>query len=154
MAGISGGHIMRARFRRHRGKALALAALIAASAVLPTFAQDTSQRDIGRARQVPQRTANSYVFKTGVLQLDHLARWVLSDGTLLLTDDTTVWVDEALNNTLANPVEGRTVRIMGQIGPSGLLVRHGLLRDRGDVAEGLRVAPEAEPDTPAVVRPQ
>ncbi len=79
---------------------------------------------------------------------------MLSDGTLLLTDDKTVWVDEALNNTLANPIEGRTVRVMGQNGPGGLLVRHGVLRDQGEVAQGIQVAPEAEPDTPAPLRPQ
>jgi hypothetical protein len=154
MDGIAGGHIMRAKFRRHGGTALILAALIAASAVLPTLAQETSQRDYGRARQAQPKSPNSFVFKAGVLQRDHLERWVLSDGTSLQTDDKTVWIDEALGNTAAFPTEGRSVRLMGQKGPGGLLVRYGLLRDQEEVSESLQMAPVSEPDQPAPVRPQ
>jgi len=145
---------MRAKFRRYGGTALILAALIAASAVLPTLAQDTGQRDLGRARQAQPKSPNSFVFKAGVLQRDHLARWVLSDGTPLRTDDKTVWIDEALDNAEAIPTEGRSVRIMGQKGPGGLLVRYGSLRDQGEFSESLQMAPVSEPDQPAPVRPQ
>jgi len=145
---------MRAKSRRYVSTALAVATLIVASTVLPTLAQDSSQRDVGRARRGAPGTANRYVFKVGVLQRDNLARWVLSDGTLLQTDDKTVWIDEALNNAQAVPIEGRSVRIMGQNGPRGLLVRHGSLRDQGEVSESLQMAPVAEPDMPIPVRPQ
>jgi hypothetical protein len=154
MAGIAGGHIMRARIRRFGGTALTLAALIAASAVLPSLAQDSSQRDAGRARPGGPGSASRFVFKSGVLQRDNLARWVLSDGTPLRTDDETVWIDEAMNNAIGIPAEGRSVRVMGQLGPNGMLVRHGALRDQGEVAQSVSLAPVAEPDTPAPVRPQ
>lgn len=145
---------MRAKFRRYGSTALTLAAVIVASAVLPTLAQDSSQRDAGQGRRGTPRSANGYVFKAGVLQRDNLARWVLSDGTLLQTDDKTVWIDEALNNAQAVPIEGRSVRIMGQNGPRGFLVRHGSLRDQGEVSESLQMAPVSEPDMPIPVRPQ
>jgi hypothetical protein len=154
MARIAGGHIMRVMFHRHGGKALALAALIAASVVLPALAQESSQRDLGGVKRAAPESANRYVFKVGVLQLDHLARWVLSDGTLLRTDDKTVWIDEALNNAQAIPTEGRTVRVMGQNGPGGLLVKHGAMRDQGEVSESLQMAPITEPDLPTPVKPQ
>jgi len=154
MAGIAGGHNMRARFHHRVGRTLTLAALIAGTIVLPSLAQDTHQRDLGRTRQATPGTEHGYVFLTGVLQRDHLARWVLSDGTPLRADDTTVWVDEALGNAAGIPVEGRAVRIMGQYGPGGLLVRHGSLRDQGEVSQSLQMAPVSEPDTPAPVRPQ
>jgi hypothetical protein len=151
MAGTAGGLDMRATFRRCGGKALALAALIAASSVLPSFAQDSSQRDLGRARE---GTDHRYVFKSGVLQRDHLARWVLSDGTLLQTDDATVWIDEAAGNTLSLPIEGRSVRVMGQPGPDGLLVRHATLRSLGELTQAIGTAPESVPDQPEPVRPK
>jgi hypothetical protein len=154
MAGIAGGHNMRTRLRRLGGTALALAALIAASAVLPAVAQTTSQRDMRQVQRPMPGKGNGYIFKVGVLQRDHLARWVLSDGTVLRADDRTVWVDEALGAAAAYPAEGRTARIMGQNGPGGLLVRYGVLRDQGDVSQSLQMAPIAEPDTPEPRRPQ
>ncbi len=145
---------MRAIIRRHGGKALIIAAVIAAMAALPSLAQVSSQLDRGRSRQAAPDPANRYVFRAGVLQRDHLARWVLSDGTLLRTDDATVWIDEAAGNAQSIPVEGRTVRIMGQLEAGGLLVRHGSLRDQGEVSEVGTPPSIAVPDTPEPVRPK
>lgn len=146
---------MRATFRRHGGKALALAVLIAASTVLPSFALDSSQRDLGRVRRATAGDPDKrFVFKSGVLQRDHLARWVLSDGTLLRTDDATVWIDEAAGNTVSLPIEGRPVRVMGQPSPDGLLVRHATLRSQGELTQVMGTAPESTPDLPEPMRPQ
>lgn len=153
-ASTAGGTRMRDHLRRLGGTALTLAALVAVGAVLPSIAQDSNQRDMGQARHQPTLSANRYVFKAGILQRDHLARWMLSDGTLLRTDDQTVWVDEASRSAEAFPAEGRAVRLMGQMGPGGLTVLHGVLRDQVEVAQEVLLAPETVPDTLEPNRPQ
>jgi len=145
---------MRARFCRRVGTALTFAALIAASATLPALAGESSQLDRGSHRHVTSASRNRFIFKSGVLQLDNFGHWVLADGTLLRTDDQTLWIDEAMHNAIGMPIEGRAVRIMGQLESGALLVRHASLLDQVDVAQSLTLAPVSQPDTPAPVRPQ
>lgn len=145
---------MRDHLRRLGGTALTLAALVAVGAVLPSVAQDRSQLDQGQAGARQRLTANSYVFKVGTLQRDALGRWVLSDGTPLRTDDETVWIDEVSPSAVAYPVEGRPVCLMGQMGPGGFTIRHGVLRDQVEATQQASTAAEAEPDTPEPIRPR
>ena len=75
---------------------------------------------------------NRFVFKSGVLQRDHLGA-LGAVRRHAAADRRQDGLDRRGARTTPSglPAEGRAVRIMGQLGPGGLLVRHGSLRDQG-----------------------
>jgi hypothetical protein len=145
---------MRTRLRQlvRRGLGLALV-VIGVAIAAPGVAGNLKSLDVSkRARTAP--SSRQLVFLTGTLRLDRYNKFTLDDGTPVLGDDATQWVEESRQGEPGMPTEGRAVKLLGQSTPRGFVVRQGILLDPLKLAGAESMAPEVPPDQPERHQPQ
>lgn len=131
----------------------ALVALFAAS-LIPLLIAPVSAAAQTREMRRPEAEAGrrpgsaargskpALVWLDGVLTMDRVGAWMLTNGTPLKIMPETRWRDEATGRE-ASPSSGRTVRLMGQWRRGVFQVRQATLIPQQRVLERLRQVPEA-----------
>ena len=135
-----------------RGLTLALSVVVVAVAV-PVVAGNLRSLDAHKRGQ-PAPSSHELVFLSGTLRLDRNGKFTLDDGTPVLGDDTTQWVEENRHGEPGTPGEGRVVKLLGRSTARGFVVRQGILLDPLKLTNAMATAPEVAPDQPERRGPQ
>ena len=145
---------MRTRLRQLGRRGLGLALVVIGVAIAaPGVAGDLKSLDANK-RVRPAPSSRELVFLCGTLRLDRYGKFTLDDGTPVLGDDATQWVEESRQGEPGLPAEGRAVKLLGRPTPRGFVVRQGILLDPLKLASAESTAPEVPPDQPERHQPQ